>query len=188
MTNTQTTPIPADALRSTQILALALTASPLVIAAATYFILSAYEGGWGHPEYLLIVVAVFAGAHFVAERIGYAAEPIERRNVYKVTSLHMDWQQKMILRMAILEAPLMVAIAAAFSVDAGGLTIVIPSAVLCAALSYYHLVPHRVSIEKYQAALNTEGADVALTEMFGLDPVTDATRWDSSGYNQAVAN
>lgn len=78
------------------------------------------------------------------------------------------FQANMILRFAIIEAPMIAAVAAAFVVTSGGLTIFGVAAVVALALMWVHVYPNEVVVRRAQGHLEAKGARTGLAEVFGF--------------------
>ena len=156
-------PAPISQLRT---LAYSFVAAPAVIVVAMWFVLAA--DGIGEPPLwsLGVVLAVALAGQQLIQARGYraAAIPVGTPTAEAAQRAVLVFQTGLILRFALSEVAMVVAIAVAFLVEEGGFLVVVLGCALALVSMFWHVVPSDTHVNRITEALASEGARVPLRE------------------------
>ncbi len=142
-------------------LATALISGAVMLTGAVVYTLSGEASGVS-VQLLLAVLALLAGAASLVEMVGYrtsalglglTAEEAREQSI-------IQYQARMILRFAIIEAALVIPVALAFVLDGGVVVPVVLAGAGAVALMLVHVYPRERSIARSQESLERDGAHV----------------------------
>jgi hypothetical protein len=153
-------------------LATALISGAVMLTGAVVYTLSGETSGVS-GQLLLAVLALLAGAASLVETVGYRTSAlglgltVEEAREQSI----IQYQGRMILRFAIIEAALVIPVALAFVLDGGVVVPVVLAGVGAVALMLVHVYPRERSISRTQESLERGGATSYLREALS-EPLT----------------
>jgi hypothetical protein len=157
--NTGPRPSPLTAM---QPMIYSLLGAPILLAVAIWFTVSSMEDP---PIWTVVVVlALVVGGFLVAETIGYAtpALPSDTDRDEAKRRAVMVWRTRLMLRFAVTEAPILVGLSMSFVAESRWPFLV--GLVAGWPVLAFEILPHRRSIEKLRARLDSGGASSFLDE------------------------
>lgn len=127
---------------------------------------------WEANPIAVVFLAVGLGVHMLVNSVIWpmipAIDPGQDADTTFATAL-ATLQPNMILRFALIEAPMMASVATAFVVPSGGLTIFVVAAIASLVLMWLHVYPNESVIRRTQERLEATGARTGLAEAFGFN-------------------
>lgn len=158
--------VAAKALRT---LAMALMGAVVMIGFALLSV--GIEDPWEANPIAVAFLAVGLGVHVLVNSVIWpmipAVEPGQDADATFSQAL-AALQPNMILRFALIEAPMIASIATAFVVPSGGLAIFFVAAATTLVLMWVHVHPREAVVRRTQELLEAKGARTGLAEAFGF--------------------
>lgn len=161
-------------LQSMRVLALTLCAAPVAILVAIYFVLGGEPEAFSPPPWALAVpLGLAVAAALAITVVGYRAAPVEPSTPAPEAAATgaQVFQQLMVLRFALAEAPMIISLAFAFLVPSGGFLVVALGVVCALVLLVWHVLPNDGQVDRVQSALESRGARVPLGDHLRGRPV-----------------
>ena len=149
--------------QSVRVLAFALISAPLFILLALWFAVEPATEDLP-PIAVAAIIAVVVSAGLMATVIGYRTQPLAFGDDPSVAMAR--FQQLLILRFAVTEAPIIAAIAASFVLPYGIWTYGVALLVGLPSLAF-HVWPSRRVVNRVATQLEASGAPSGLREAFG---------------------
>lgn len=158
---------PSGSLSQLRILGLSLTAGPVFVVLALAFVLPLETDDVPPVPIVLALLAVAVLGVVVAERFGFRVPALKPEDAADAGQISLErYRAASMIRFAVVEAPILIGIAAAFVLDHGLWPLLVVAVVSVPAMAW-EVLPTRRTIERTKQALESGGVLSRLDEVLG---------------------